>query len=408
MLLYRFLMAMLIWPAGLLLRRHPNFAGTIAQRLGLSLPDPGGAGPVVWVHAASVGEVKAAAGLMKALKEAYPEARICLSAMTATGRQVAGTVPGVDLVFPLPFDAAWVMRRYFNHLRPKVLVIVETELWPCMISEAARLGIPVVIVNGRMTERSAGRYAILPGLSRAILSHVHVLAMAEQDAARFSRLGAGEVKTLGNLKLDSIADVNPAKRGELRDFLGIGDRPVFIAGSIREGEEEAVMEAVKAAHGKVAGLFSILAPRHPGQIGALAELARQSGLEWCLKSRFEYGTDLVLVDTMGELFSLYGASDAAFVGGSLVDSGGQNILEPIAWGVPTVHGPHMDNFTWAVEVVEGCTIRVHSPSELSGAIVDIVTRPEKYHDLARQARSRLAEQRGVTLRYLEGLREYLS
>jgi 3-deoxy-D-manno-octulosonic-acid transferase len=301
-----------------------------------------------------------------------------------------------------------VMRRYLRHLKPRALIIVETELWPSLITEAGSRGVPVVIVNGRMTDRSARRYALVPGLSRSVLSGVSVLAMAEGDAARFSRLGAGKVETLGNLKLDSISDVNLDKRNELRDFLGIKDRPVFIAGSIREGEEEAVFGAVRSAHEQVQGLFSILAPRHPSQIGTLAELSRQSGLEWCLKSRMEYVTDLVLVDTMGELFSLYGASDAAFVGGSLVDTGGQNILEPIAWGVPTVHGPHMDNFLWALEVVEGFTIRVHSQAELSKTIVDIATNPGKYAGLASKARSLLEGRKGVTGRYLEGLGVYLA
>jgi len=165
---------------------------------------------------------------------------------------------------------------------------------------------------------------------------------------------------------------------------------------------------VKAAHEKVPGLFSILAPRHPDQMGTLAELARQSGIEWCLKSRMEYGTDLLLVDTMGELFNLYGVSDAAFVGGSLVDTGGQNILEPIAWGVPTLHGPHMDNFTWALEVVKGFTITVDSPAALANAVVDIVTGPGKYRDLASGARSRLEGQKGVTRRYLESLGGYFA
>jgi 3-deoxy-D-manno-octulosonic-acid transferase len=152
MLLYRVLTAVLMWPAGFFLRRHTNFAGTISRRLGLTLPDRPGEGPAVWVHAASLGEVKAAAGLIRAMKKAYPGTAILLSAMTATGRQVANSIPELDLVFPLPFDAGWVMRRYLTHLRPKALFVVETELWPCMISEARSFGIPVVVVNGRMTE----------------------------------------------------------------------------------------------------------------------------------------------------------------------------------------------------------------------------------------------------------------
>ncbi len=407
MTLYSLLMSVIIWPAGLLLSRHPHFNGTILQRLGLSLPDRTGTGPAVWVHAASVGEVKAVSGLIRAMKDAYPGVSICLSAMTATGREVARKMPELDLVFPLPFDAPWVMRRFLRRLRPKALLIVETELWPGMIIEADKLGVPVVTVNGRMTGRSAGRYALMPGLSRAILSGVHVLAMAGQDAERFSRLGARRVTTFGNLKLDSISEVDLSRRGGLRESLGVQDRPVFIAGSIREGEETHVFEALDRAAGRVPGLFTILAPRHPGQVGTCAELARQRGFQWCLRSRMEQGVDLVIVDTMGELFSLYGASDAAFVGGSLVDTGGQNILEPIAWGVPTIHGPHMDNFTWALEVVDGFTIRVNSPAELGDAVVGILTRGGEYRDLARKARCMLEEHRGVTLRYLEALSPYL-
>lgn len=406
-LLYSLLAGVLAWPAGLLLRRHPNFAGTIAGRLGLKLPEPPGTGPVLWVHAASVGEVKAAAGLIRALKGACPGVAVCVSSMTATGRQVAAGVPGVDLVFPLPFDTPRATRRHLQRLKPRVLVIVETELWPSLITQAASLGVPVVVVNGRMTERSARRYGLVSPLARAVLSSVRVLAMAEGDASRFSRLGAGEVETLGNLKLDSVADVDPAKRDGIRGSLGTGDRPVFIAGSIREGEEEPVFRAVERARERVPALFSILAPRHPGQMETLTGLAGKSGLRWCLRSRMEPGSDLVLVDTMGELFSLYGVSNAAYVGGSLVDTGGQNILEPIAWGVPTLHGPHMDNFTWALEVVEGFTIRVQSPEELGDAVADIALFPGKYRALARGARDRLEEKRGVTLRYLEKIREYL-
>ena len=154
-------------------------------------------------------------------------------------------------------------------------------------------------------------------------------------------------------------------------------------------------------------LFSILAPRHHDQVAYLADLAEKGRFAWCRRSKMEKGADVVIVDTMGELFSLYGASDVAFVGGSLVNVGGQNILEPIAWGIPTIHGPHMDNFIWALEVVEGFTIRVNDTSELGEAIVDILLQPEKYYDLAQEARYLLEKRKGVTDRYLNELLPYL-
>lgn len=406
--LYRILTALLVWPAGLALSRHPNFRGTIASRLGIRLPRVPAGRPVVWLHAASMGEVKAVSGLIKALKGANPELFICLSSMTATGRQVASSMPELDRVIPMPFDAGFIMDRYFRKLSPKALVIVETELWPNMIIAAKRLNIPVVIINARMTERSLRRYSLAPRLAERILRNVQVLAMSESDALRFSRLGAHGVKIMGNLKLDSLSQVELSKRDEMRTSLRVEDRPVFIAGSIREGEEEMVLQAVKKASSEVPDLFVILAPRHPGQVGLLAELAGQSGLGWCLRSRMEQETDLLIVDTMGELFNLYGASDAAFVGGSLKDLGGQNILEPIAWGVPVIHGPHMNNFLWALEVVQGFTICVYTPEELGDAIVDIITQPDKYYDLAQEARYLLEKQKGVTARYLDALERYLA
>lgn len=405
--IYRILVSILMWPAGLALSRHPNFAGTIASRIGIKLPEAPEGKPLIWVHAASVGEVKAVSGLLKALKQKNPGMAICLSAMTATGRKVASSIPDVDLVIPFPFDASWVMKRYMVRLFPRLVVIVETEIWPNMILAARDTGIPVAIVNARMTEKSFLKYRKILPLASEILGKVDVLAMAESDGLRFTQLGAAQVKTLGNLKLDSLSEVDPDRRSLMKFGLGTGDRPVFIAGSIREGEEEAVFAAVRGAASHIPGLFAVLAPRHPGQIGCLTELARKSPFKWCLRSRMEEGADLVIIDTMGELFGLYGASDAAFVGGSLVALGGQNILEPIAWGVPTIHGPHMDNFTWALEVVDGCTVQVGSARELENAIVEIIRNPKKYRDMADKALSLLERQKGVTARYRDALEEYL-
>ncbi|HNU75988.1 MAG TPA: glycosyltransferase N-terminal domain-containing protein, partial [Deltaproteobacteria bacterium] len=275
-LLYRMLVSVLMWPAALALRGHPNFAGTIAARLGLRLPEVPDGRPLIWVHAASVGEVRAASGLLAALKRRMPDLVICLSSMTATGRQVASKDASADLVIPFPFDSPRVMRRYLLRLSPRALVIVETELWPGMILEARRLGIPVGIVNARMTERSFRRYARVLPLVKNVLEDIEVLAMAHADAERFSQLGAGRVQTVGNLKIDMLVSTDRSARERLRGSLGAGDRPVFIAGSVREGEEEMVVDAVKSVASRVPGLFTVIAPRHPRQIGRLSDLVKEA------------------------------------------------------------------------------------------------------------------------------------
>ena len=303
-LVYRVLMAVLMWPAGLVLSRYRNFRGTIPARLGLKLPEIPASLPLIWIHASSVGEVRAVTGLIKALRRERPHALICLSTMTATGSQVASSIHELDLVFPFPFDAAWVMRRYLSALSPRALIIVETEIWPNLMLEAEDMGIPVIIVNARMTERTCRRYSLAPVPAREILEHVHVLAISELDGGRFAKLGARDVQVVGNLKLDSIAQADPSRRQEIRNSLGIAERPVFIAGSIREGEEEPVFSALKKVAEEVPGLFAILAPRHPEQIPLLVDRASAGPFSWCLRTDMKDDADLVIVDTMGELFTL--------------------------------------------------------------------------------------------------------
>jgi 3-deoxy-D-manno-octulosonic-acid transferase len=405
--LYRLLGNVLIWPASLLLWRHPNFRATIRGRLGMRLPAVPDDRTVVWVHAASVGEVKAIASLIKELKRVKKDLFVCLSSVTVTGREVAGKISEIDLVIPFPFDLSWVMRRYLRRLHPQVLMIVETELWPNMILMAEKLGIPVAFINARMTDRSYTRFEKVGFVIKEVLKDVWVFAMADSDAQRFSRLGAPAVEVLGNLKLDQIGDVDMEKRATLRKQLGVENRPVFIAGSIREGEEKDVIDAIAYAASRIEGLYSIVAPRHPEMLVGLKELADGRKLKWGLRSVMPPDIDLLFIDTFGELFDLYGAADAAFVGGSLKDLGGQNILEPVAWGVPTIHGPHMDNFLWAMEVIKGFTLEVADCDELGGAVVKIMTHEEGCRDMAARAREALNTRRGVVARYIQALRRFI-
>jgi 3-deoxy-D-manno-octulosonic-acid transferase len=258
-----------------------------------------------------------------------------------------------------------------------------------------------------MTENSFRRYRRFPRIFKAILKSVRVLAMAAPDARRFAELGAGTVEVSGNLKLDAAGTMDDRDLAALKLSINAGSRPVFIAGSVREGEEAMVVDAILRAASRVPGLYSIIAPRHTDRIECIARMADGLGIRWGLRSAGPADVDLLIIDTMGELFGLYGISDAAFVGGSLIDLGGQNILEPIVWGVPTIHGPHMDNFTWALEVVQGTTIEVNDARELGNAVADVIL-DEGIRAKGRQARAALEKARGVTQRYFRALEPFLS
>ena len=398
---YNLMATLLVWPLCLLVRRHPNFKDTLRRRLSFMLP-PRTHGELFWFHGTSLGEVKAVAGLITALKARRPDITIALSTMTATGRQAAGRIAGVDLILPFPFDLAWVMQRYLRRLAPQALLIVETEIWPNLLMEAQKAGVRALLVNARLTEKAFRWYQRVRPLTRRILRQAEILAIAAEDASRFKVLGAQRVDVLGNLKFDAMRASDTGRARAIRASLRCGDRPVFIAGSVREGEEAMVMDAIGSVKDRVPGIFPIIAPRHAERIPLIIDLAKTARLAWGLRSR-PGGEDLLIIDTVGELFDLYGAAQAAFVGGSLVDLGGQNILEPIAWGIPTIHGPHMQKFTWALDAVKGHTIVVNDATELGQAIADILMQPERYAAMAQGACEKLIMARGGTERYLNAI-----
>ncbi len=404
--LYRVAFNIAIWPACLYLFRHPNFKGTIAVRFGRGLPEIPEDRKVLWFHASSVGEVKAVSGLIERMKKDRENLFICLTVGTATGRDVAAGIKGVDLIIPFPFDLKWVMSRYMDWLSPEALIVVETEVWPNLIMVAKDKGVHVIFVNARMSKGAFDRYAKVSTFMKMALNNTHVFSITHEDAARFSALGAGDVKVVGNLKLDSMKLPELARREPLKQKLGILDRPVFIAGSIREGEERYVVDAIKYASLRIPRLFSIVAPRHPDRVGYIMDMIGAFNIRGDLKSSGNVDVDLVVVDTFGELFDIYGISDVAFVGGSLIDLGGQNILEPVAWGVPTIHGAYMDNFIWAVDAVDGFTIQVDNPDELGRVVCKVFDNIDSYRDMAIKARKCLRKASGVTDQYMDVLSRY--
>jgi 3-deoxy-D-manno-octulosonic-acid transferase len=407
LIIYRILAWIALIPLCVAVRNHPNFKDTLRSRLGFDMPLRKASQELIWLHCASLGEVKAAELLIEALKKIRPDLLIYVSSMTATGREAAQKIKGIDHVFPFPFDLACVIKRFMRRLKPSVLIIMETEIWPNLLNEAQNEKVPVVFVNARMSEKSVRNFKVIRPLTSEILKNATVLAISDADAERFATIGAGKVRVIGNIKFDAVKSADISKREKLKESINAAGRPVFIAGSVREGEERFVVDAIKAASSKIPGIISIVAPRHSGSAGLMCEMLNMSGLSFSLRSSGNTA-DIIIVDTMGELFNLYGASDVAFVGGSLVDLGGQNILEPIAWGVPTIHGQYMSNFKWALDVVSSLTVEIESPEKLGTAIADVLINPDIYKKMADDALRSISKLRGISMEYAENIALFLN
>lgn len=346
LLLLPFVLLRLAWRG----RRNPAYRARWQQRLGyydpgLRLDEP------VWVHAVSVGEVGAAAPLIRALRERYPYAPVLVTTTTPTGydtvtRQFGETVQHVYF----PYDLPWIVRRFLRRFKPRMLLLMETELWPNVIHEAQRAALPVVLVNGRMSERSARRYRWLKGFTARMLGALtRVAAQTAADAERLRGLGApaDRISITGSLKFDVHLPASVFEEGAaIRRELGI-NRPILMAGSTRPGEEEVLIDVRARLTGRFPDLLLVVAPRHPERFEQIAEQCRKAGLTLARRGAGDAcGAEVAvyLVDTMGELLKFYAAADVAFVGGSLAPFGGQNVLEPAALGVPIVTGPHLFNF----------------------------------------------------------------
>jgi 3-deoxy-D-manno-octulosonic-acid transferase len=318
----------------------------------------------IWIHAVSVGEVQAATPLAQALRERYPEVPVLLSTFTPTGaaRARAALAGGAEVRY-LPYDLPGAVRRFLDRIRPRLAIIVETELWPNLYRECHRRRVPLLIASARLSPRSARHYQLLGTLFReALAARVVVAAQAEGDAERFRSLGASEVNThvTGNLKFDYTLPPAIAARGQQLRRRYAADRPMWVAGSTHGGaEERTLLEAhrrLRAAHPEA---LLVLAPRHPNRFAEVAAWLEASGTPFVLhslnpSSAAAAGAQIVLLDTLGELLDCYAAADVAFVGGSLVPVGGHNLLEPAALGVPILTGPHTFNAEEIARLLTEC------------------------------------------------------
>jgi 3-deoxy-D-manno-octulosonic-acid transferase len=339
------------------------------------------AGPV-WVHAVSVGEVMAMRPLIAALRQGLPGRRFIISTVTANGNKVARqTAAKDDIVVYLPWDLSWIVRKVMRRVRPALLVIAETEIWPNLISEAARLQVPVAVVNGRISDSSFSGYCKIRFLLQPVIRKVAAWCMqTELDAQRILRLGASpeRVHITGNVKFDSLNQAGFQAYDHLRRRLGIAaGECLFVAGSTHRGEEELLLRMYHELRLEHCGIKMLIAPRHPERAREIARLAERFAFEGVLLStidapvRQEFSRRSVFIlDTVGELVAYYAASDVVFVGGSLVKKGGHNILEPAQFGKPVFFGPFMHNFRDIAELflAHHAAIRVRGAEELKKRI----------------------------------------
>ncbi len=320
----------------------------LRDRMGFDLPELPQDG--IWIQAVSVGEVELARRLITELRRESPELPLFVTATTATGLDLARRSFGKEVpVFPCPLDLAGPVRRVLEAARPRLLVLVETELWPEMLYQAGRRGIPVAVVNARLSEGSFAGYLRVASPLRSLLAPLAlVLARTEADGERFAALGvpADRISVSGNVKYDLEPDERPLEWAEAVRSAA-GGRPIVVAGSTMEGEEAQVLDAVAKLRADGAAPFLILAPRHPERFDAVARILGERGLVFSRRSGGEAippGADVFLLDTIGELSRAYRLAQVAFIGGSLAPTGGHNPLEAAAWGVPVLSGPHVHNF----------------------------------------------------------------
>jgi 3-deoxy-D-manno-octulosonic-acid transferase len=396
--------------------------GYWAERFG-SIPFQEGSPGAIWVHAVSLGETLAVTGLVKEMQRTFPQRKIYLSHVTATGREAGETrMPSIAGRFYLPLDWRWAARKALARIRPALLVIVETELWPNLLRAAQEAGARVVMVNARMSKRSLRGYQLARPFLRRVLADVdEICAQTEEDAERFRQLGAPpeRVRMVGNLKFDA----QPPQLGEFARALKAALRqtqrgPVLVAASTMPGEEPLVLQAWDLIQARYPKALLILAPRHPGRFEEVSQelLRAQRGFvrrttlqveEKVLMSQLAC-TDILLLDTIGELAGVFEVADLVFVGGSLVPTGGHNLLEPAYWSKVIAFGPHMENFRDIAKLFldAGAAIRVRNPEELAHATW-LLENAEARERLGASARQVLEQNSGATTRTLDGLRKFL-
>jgi 3-deoxy-D-manno-octulosonic-acid transferase len=384
---------------------NPEYRGRLGQRLGFEGPRP--PAPSLWVHAVSVGEVQAAAALVQALRKLFPHLPVVLTTVTPTGAQRARALFGESVLHCyLPYDLPGAVRRFLDRTQPRVAIIMETEIWPTLYHALGKRGIPLVMASARVSTRSVDRYRRLASLFRETLSHgILIGAQTAADAERFRIIGAAadRVRVTGNVKYDMEIPAASVEAGRAFRARVAAARPVWIAGSTHEGEEEAVLAAHSMVREHHPDALLILVPRHPQRFESVRALLRKRGVVFAQHSSGEEPRPdhaVFLVDTLGELQMFYAAADVAFVAGSLVPVGGHSLLEPAVLGLPMLSGPYNHNAQDVADLFEQCgALRiVRSKEGLAQKLCEWFDDPARARADGEQGRQAVAQSRGAVTR----------
>ena len=394
-------------------RREPGYGERIGERFGrpaTAIPKGG-----VWFHAVSAGEAIAAAPLIEALADEFPTLPFLVTAMTPTGsEQVIRRLGDKVAHCYAPYDFPFAVRAFFDAARPRLLILIETELWPNLIGEAHRRGVPTLLVNARLSERSARGYGRIPKLAKTMLGQLRVIGCQYPDhARRFQALGAepNKVVITGSVKFDITLPANHAGAvAALRTALRLADRPVWIAASTHAGEEAIVLQAHRQVRERLPGACLVLVPRHPVRSGEVLEMATNRGFSTANLSRpLSEPVEVVVCDRMGALQTLYGLSQVALIGGSLVPRGGHNPIEAAICGQPLLMGPSDFNFTEVVAAFgkDRCLTRVGNAGELAGAVIELLSDASARHQAGQRALDVVRRNGGALAKTKALLREHI-
>ena len=414
-LLLPYIFLRLLWRA----RRQPEYLHHIGERFGFYSVRSDQ--PIIWLHAVSVGETRAAQSLISRLRATYPDHRILLTHTTPTGRATSEQLYGGSVLrVYLPYDYPFAVKRFLRHFKPRIGILMETEIWFNLIHACRKTGVPLLLLNARLSEKSARGYARFARLTRDALGGLAAIAaQTADDAARLADLGAQNVSVTGNLKFDIEPPPAMLELGrQLRVQFG-EQRPIFLAASTREGEEALLLDALFGSAPspltpppqRVRGMIMhdplvVIVPRHPQRFAEVAALLEQRGIAF--RRRSDAGsvpaeTRVVLGDSMGEMFAYYAAADIAFVGGSLLPYGGQNLIEACAVGTPVVVGPHTRNFAEATRlaVAAGAAVQVQDGDELTAELQRLLDQPDALGEMRRQCAGFVQANRGATDKSLQ-------
>ena len=394
--------------------RHGKYRAGLGERLGFVPKRLRRATPVetIWIHAVSVGEVLAVSRIVEDLEAKLPGWRIAVSTTTDTGQKLAQERFGASNVFYFPLDLTWALRAYLQVLKPRLLVLAESEFWPNLLHQASHAGVPVAVVNARVSDRSLPRYLPFRGLLQRVMRNVdQFLAQSDEDARRLVEIGAPaeRVRVGGNLKFEVKT---PAMTPFLQTFATATQRqdkgPMIVAGSTLEGEESMLLSCFRQVLALYRTATLVLAPRHPQRFAEVATLLEGSGMRWQRRAEWDGRQSLsgavLLLDSIGELAGLYQLADVTFVGGSLVPKGGHNVLEAAQFGVAILVGPHTENFRDIISIFQRAdALRIVTPESLTATVLELLQEEDKRRQLGERARQVMRAQRGATERTVDAL-----